>query len=123
MLLFITVLAFGLNATAYFKTSHVIVYRCGPSAVTNVTIAFQNISCYCLSRIVVVAVNLALTFQNISCYCLSLILTHVFCLSIHISKHLMLLFIMFPRIVLPDLSEFQNISCYCLSSLMYSLPF
>ena len=71
MLLFITVLAFGLNATAYFKTSHVIVYRCGPSAVTNVTIAFQNISCYCLSRIVVVAVNLALTFQNISCYCLS----------------------------------------------------
>ena len=76
----------------YFKTSHVIVYRCcGPSflindfiskhlmllfigtAVSTVTktVIFQNISCYCLSVDIESTETADTIFQNISCYCLS----------------------------------------------------
>ena len=96
---------------------------------------FQNISCYCLSTYSPFFITWHGKFQNISCYCLSHPLLIILCLS-SISKHLMLLFILFPLLIkyplshfktshvivypyldaMPEsVSPFQNISCYCLS--------
>ena len=58
------------------------------------SITFQNISCYCLSAAIRAGYSVKTAFQNISCYCLSsddLLLRS----SSQISKHLMLLFIIF----------------------------
>ena len=91
MLLFIVISSIPSSIKLYFNTSHVTVYR-------YVTYHKNGIK----------------TFQYISCYCLSLTaLSSV--LLLHISIHLMLLFI---RNVSDDtlrLITFQYISCYCLS--------
>ena len=118
---------------------------------------FQNISCYCLSGWFAANIGLIGGFQNISCYCLSNLhknmdivynyfkTSHVivylkrlviFWGLMHISKHLMLLFIIginllcllsshfktshvivyrVIRMLVNQLGVFQNISCYCLS--------
>ena len=55
-------------------------------------IAFQNISCYCLSIAEALSELTFVIFQNISCYCLSGTEILFFCWG-KISKHLMLLFI------------------------------
>ena len=76
----------------YFKTSHVIVYPETGANVFNIHI-FQNISCYCLSRIGANAVANAFISKH-----LMLLFIHTFCknkqCNISISKHLMLLFIL-----------------------------
>ena len=54
----------------YFKTSHVIVYLSTPSVI-RISLLFQNISCYCLSKFTTTLSNSLNVFQNISCYCLS----------------------------------------------------
>ena len=53
---------------------------------------FQNISCYCLSKLKEVCAGKKYLFQNISCYCLSN-----------------------REILFRAKKVFQNISCYCLS--------
>ena len=53
-------------------------------------------------------------FQNISCYCLTK-LKDFFLQLREISKHLMLLFNTKPLAQLPEEQVFQNISCYCLT--------
>ena len=80
------------HRNGHFKTSHVIVYLRPGTAFQNVQdiskhlmllfiffglsslpppIAFQNISCYCLSLSAFSSTNADASFQNISCYCLS----------------------------------------------------
>ncbi len=78
-----------------FKTSHVIVYRRSPTQrIRSRTISkhlmllfihssrsfmrlfstFQNISCYCLSKLLLFRISALIRFQNISCYCLSMVI-------------------------------------------------
>ena len=76
----------------YFNTSHVTVYLHR----TKLILVLQNL------------------FQYISCYCLSL-LSALTPASIHISIHLMLLFIHFCFVLPIFIPVFQYISCYCLS--------
>ena len=125
---------FTLSFKLHFKTSHVIVYQL-LDKFKSIFKKFQNISCYCLSKIVLILLvvicnfktshvivyrnmfgtnKVSVRFQNISCYCLSL------CRDNEgekrkISKHLMLLFILTGIHKGIVLCEFQNISCYCLS--------
>ena len=150
----------------YFKTSHVIVYQrsnqqCSKKldiskhlmllfinpaiAFSDHPLAFQNISCYCLSDMRFVRKIREWGFQNISCYCLSCLYMRTPIISMKISKHLMLLFIDEHSVRDPDLiviskhlmllfivensgwtdwtKAFQNISCYCLSfSRIFLLP-
>ena len=80
---------------------------------------FQNISCYCLTSTDPFDVFPVDVFQNISCYCLTacpLVVINV----TTISKHLMLLFNLFPISQFLRVQLFQNISCYCLTRLCKS---
>ncbi len=75
-----------------FNTSHVTVYRQECINYGMTADAFQYISCYCLSQRNTIKEGANKQFQYISCYCLSskrINLRGV----IHISIHLMLLFI------------------------------
>ena len=100
--------------------------------------AFQNISCYCLTLIQGITLAGVFLFQNISCYCLTggakgaracrriskhlILLFNTYdhgCLyaSGDISKHLMLLFNFLINSVIMFGIVFQNISCYCLTNI------
>ena len=83
-------------------------------SLTGYVIAFQYISCYCLSTSAD-TVAITIGFQYISCYCLSIINCNCDAKFILISIHLMLLFIEFSRAQKNLIPEFQYISCYCLS--------
>ena len=117
----------------HFNTSHVTVYRLIPVR-TVIIVAFQYISCYCLSE-PVRSQDMNCVFQYISCYCLSAsmlqnisqtaISIHLMLLFIRISFHLFPVFLYFntshvtvyrPENLSFTLStKFQYISCYCLS--------
>ena len=141
----------------YFNTSHVTVYRrrtYNYRKVIQISIhlillfieirrrllgsllAFQYISCYCLSTLEDDISSLLSLFQYISCYCLSSGINKFTCnfmISIHlmllfiviilrwlrslrqISIHLMLLFIGMTFYKVEEYVIFQYISCYCLS--------
>ena len=79
-----------------FKTSHVIVYLLRLTE-SILLFTFQNISCYCLSVVNLIALPLQELFQNISCYCLS---------NYNRSRN-------------NTICIFQNISCYCLSVFIF----
>ena len=83
------------------------------------SLLFQNISCYCLTK-VSDANKRRLLFQNISCYCLTY-KPHKYEVCSLISKHLMLLFDHVPGNTRCSDVEFQNISCYCLT--VHEAPF
>ena len=119
----------------YFNTSHVTVYRrrtYNYRKVIQISIhlillfieirrrllgsllAFQYISCYCLSTLEDDISSLLSLFQYISCYCLSSGINKFTC-NFMISIHLMLLFIRRAPVTVPFPMPFQYISCYCLS--------
>ena len=95
-----------------FNTSHVTVYR-GCERNSDRENRFQYISCYCLSYpqsynlfCLHISIHLMLLFINI------LMRTHA---DRRISIHLMLLFIITGIRTTKRVNKFQYISCYCLS--------
>ena len=95
-----------------FNTSHVTLYPYKKVFGRNIFV-FQYISCYSLSN----AVQRGLVwkkFQYISCYSLS-ICTKKKYVFIHVSIHLMLLFINKRIVLWSENMKFQYISCYSLS--------
>ena len=97
----------------YFNTSHVTVYQY-LVFIIHTTTKFQYISCYCLSH-KVLFLSCHHTHFNTSHVTVYLIIFIHLSITLHISIHLMLLFIVSHNSLYFVQLQFQYISCYCLS--------
>ena len=100
----------------YFNTSHVTVYQY-LVFIIHTTTKFQYISCYCLSH-KVLFLSCHHTHFNTSHVTVYLIIFIHLSITLHISIHLMLLFIVSHNSLYFVQLQFQYISCYCLSPLL-----
>ena len=100
--------------TKHISKHRMLLFICSKRLCTVYQLAFQNIVCYCLSNPCLIERCHVTKFQNIVCYCLSRLDAHSVCILV-ISKHRMLLFILYKSTAKISKITFQNIVCYCLS--------